>query len=104
MGLPKGRTNNPAGRPRKSLTKLSSELRENIVKFLANNFNLITKEFNKLDNPAQKIKLYIDLMSFALPRLKSSEEAGIFGPLSTEELQKIIDQLKEYYNESVRTN
>ena len=104
MGLRKGMTNNPAGRPKKSLTKLSSELREDIVKFLANNFNLIIKEFNRVEDSNQKIKLYIDLMGFALPRLRSTESAGLLGNLSTEDLQQIVNQLKEYYNETAGTN
>lgn len=104
MGLRKGMTNNPAGRPKKSLTKLSSELRESIVEFLADNFDLITREFDKVADSHQKIKLFIDLMSFALPRLRSTESAGLLGNLSTEDLQQIVNQLKEYYNETAGTN
>ena len=102
MGLPKGRTNNPAGRPKKSLTKITLNLREDIVKFLSSNFGTVVKEFEKIDSPTQKIKLYLDLMGFALPRLKSSESVGLFGNLTTEEIQEVTNQLKEYYNEAAR--
>jgi len=104
MGLRPGQTNNPKGRPKKSLTKISGELRESIIVYLANNFESISSELNKIKNPVQKIKLYIDLMSFALPRLKSTEETGIFGSLTEQELDQIIEELKMKNNEQAIKN
>jgi len=70
MGLKKGRTNNPAGRPKGARNKAGADLRETITGFLEGNFTKIQADFRKL-TPRDRARLYVGLLAFALPRLNS---------------------------------
>ena len=48
MGLRKGQTNNPNGRPAGALNKVTKDLRINITEFLENHFDEVIKEWYKL--------------------------------------------------------
>jgi hypothetical protein len=72
MGLRKGQTNNPAGKPVGHLNKLSKELRLQINDFLKDNFPKVVEEFEKLEGK-DKVRLYVDLLPYSLPRLQSTE-------------------------------
>ena len=104
MGLRPGQTNNPKGRPKKSLTKISGELRNGITTFLSENLEDVIKEFKKLDSPSQKIKLYIDLLNFSLPRLKASDQASELGNLTEKELNYIIETIQRNHAEAIKAN
>lgn len=95
-------TGNP-GRPKgTSLSKISQDLREALVVFLSENFAVTMDQFNKIDTPEKKVKMFIELLSFALPRLKAAEQVSELGSLTSEELQFIIDKLKQDHEEAIR--
>jgi hypothetical protein len=77
MGLPKGKTNNPNGRPKGSQNKLAKNLRERIVDILDSDFTpeKIRYDLNQL-KPEDRLAMLIKLMDFAIPRLKQVDFQG----------------------------
>lgn len=63
---------NRAGRPQGTKNKVSQEIRERISDFLENNFDDIQSDIQQLE-PRDRIKFFIDLLSFGLPKLKNIE-------------------------------
>jgi len=72
MGLRKGQTNNPNGRPAGALNKVTKDLRINITEFLENHFDEVIKEWYKLKGK-EKLTFYRDLLQYAVPKLQSVE-------------------------------
>lgn len=94
MGLPKGKTNNPAGKPPGTKNKVNAELREMISDFLNTEFDTIKADFKKLE-PKDRMKFYTDLLQYGLPRLQATTLDIDFEALTEDQLQKIIDGLLE---------
>lgn len=69
MSLPKGRTNNPNGRPAGSQNKNSIELRLKINQFLTDKFDDVINEFDNLDSK-DKLKFYSYLLQYAIPKMR----------------------------------
>lgn len=89
---------NRAGRPLGAKNKVSEKLRENITDFLESNFKQVEKDFKNL-SPSVRFKYYIELLSFAVPKLSSMQVQGEFEKLTDEDLDKIINNLKKSANE-----
>jgi hypothetical protein len=70
MGLHKGQTNNPAGKPIGAKNKIGSELRVMISDFLENNFHRVQQDFEEL-TPKDRAKVYCDLLQYSLPKLQA---------------------------------
>ena len=66
MGLPKGRTNNPAGRIPGSKNKATIEIREQLGNFLTNNFAAFEQACKKLPEK-DFVNVFRDLLKFAIP-------------------------------------
>lgn len=94
MGLKKGQTNNPAGKPPGTKNKVNAELREMISDFLNGEFDTIKADFKKLE-PKDRMKVYTDLLNYGLPRLQATTLDIDFEALTEDQLQKIIDGLLE---------
>lgn len=93
MGLKKGQTNNPNGRPAGSTNKISNDLRQLITEFLNNNFEEVVKIWEKSDNNKDKLNFYRDLLRFAVPTLQATELTTDFEKMTNEQLDYIIDEL-----------
>jgi hypothetical protein len=72
MGLPKGKTNNPGGRPKGSPNRATEKMRCLITDFLDENFEQVSRDMMELE-PKDRVKFYIDLLSFGLPRLQNQQ-------------------------------
>jgi hypothetical protein len=92
MGLPKGKTNNPAGKPPGTKNKINAELRVMINDFLNNEFDTIKEDFKKLD-PKDKLKFYTDLLNYGLPKLQATSLELDFEKMTESDLDIIIEGL-----------
>jgi len=72
MGLPKGMTNNKAGRPKGSTNKITGKLRESITKFVEDNFDEVVIIWKQMD-PKDKLRFYRDMIQYVVPKLQSSD-------------------------------
>lgn len=89
MGLPKGQTNNPNGRPKGSKNKSSAEIREMFSELISNNIEQLQNDLNKLE-PKDRIKAMIDFSKFVVPSLRSHSLSGDREqPLFSEPITKI---------------
>lgn len=70
MPFKKGQSGNPEGRPPGSPNKVTQEIRERINDFLDNNFDDIQADIQRLE-PKDRVKFFIELLSFGVPRLKN---------------------------------
>ena len=94
MAFSKGTSGNPEGRPLGAKNKVNQQLRETITDFLNNNFVKIVEDFNYL-KPKDRVKLYCDLLQYGLPRLQAVQLETDFERLSDEQLERIIEELKQ---------
>lgn len=100
MGLHKGVTNNPNGRPAGIPNKDTKKIRELINDFLDDNFDNIVEAFNQLQ-PREKVKFYIDLLQYGVPKLQATDLKTDFDKLTDEQLDKIINELKTITYETI---
>lgn len=92
MGLHKGQTNNPAGRPKGKPNKITADLRTRINDFLNENWDTLQKDFEKLE-PKDRLQFYEKLLQYGLPKLQSTE--------ITTELERLTDEQLDYMVETI---
>lgn len=98
MPFEKGQSGNAKGRPKGSKNKSVSQLRELIGEFLEDRFENVATDFDKL-KPFAKVKLYIDLLQYALPKMQANSNKIGFENMTDEQLDEIIERLKNPGNE-----
>lgn len=94
MPFKKGQSGNPTGKPPGAKNKIGIQLRETISNFLINNFDVIQKDFKKLQ-PKDRAKLYCDLLQYGLPRLQAISNEFQFEKLTDDQLTEVIETLKQ---------
>lgn len=94
MGLKKGQTNNPAGRPKGAKNKVGEELRETIAAFLQENFERVQKDFrsNKLSR-RDRLRFFADVLPYVVPKLQSTTMDLNFDGMTDQQLDQIIERL-----------
>ena len=90
------RKNNKIGRPQGSLSNKNKLLREMIEEFTDGNFQVFIEKMSEIDKPEVYAKLYLELLSFRMPKLKSVDFKGEVKGSSLE------DKLRALRNESIR--
>jgi len=93
MGLKKGMINNPKGRPKGSVNKVTADLRNRISDFLDENWEQLQNDFDNLD-PKDRLLFYERLLQYGLPKLQSTELISTIDQLSDQQLDYIINELK----------
>jgi len=73
MGLHKGQTGNPNGRPKGSPNKVTAELRELITAFVKDNCQEFLERFNRLDDAAF-CTTYLKCAQLLLPKPQPEKE------------------------------
>jgi len=93
MPPPKGKTNNPNGRPKGKPNRVTGELRDMIKSFLLNRYKDFEKSFALM--PAEeKVKAYTALLKYSIPTLQSTKEEIDFNNFSEDQLDYIIECIK----------
>lgn len=98
MPFEKGVSGNPNGRPKGSIDRSGQLLKECIKMFLLNQFDKIKKDFDLL-SPKDRVRLYIDLLAYTVPKVQSVEFESGFESLPDDQLDYIIENLKRTKNE-----
>ncbi|HYQ57586.1 MAG TPA: hypothetical protein VEP89_09600, partial [Draconibacterium sp.] len=80
--------------------KINEEIRSRINDFLDNNFDNIQSDLEQLE-PRDRVRFYIDLLSFGLPRLKQVELNADVND-KREPLQIITTLTPEQLKESIK--
>lgn len=81
------------GRPKGTPNKITTELREWISNFIDNNRERIQQDWETLE-PKDRIVLFEKLLKYALPTLQATSLTTDFEKLTDEQLDTIIDNLK----------
>lgn len=96
MGLPKGKTNNPNGRPKGSKNKASENLRKSVLDLLDENWDTIQRDLKKLE-PKDRLGFLEKLLPYTLPKLQSVEVKAEVNTklesLNLVQLDRLIDHI-----------
>jgi hypothetical protein len=75
MPFKKGQSGNPKGKPKGSVNKSSSRIRDAFALLLEDNIDQITSDFQELE-PEKRVKLFLDMAKYIVPQLKQTELKG----------------------------
>ena len=70
MGLPKGKTNNPNGRPVGSQNKTTNEIRQLLKDFVSDNWGKIQADFDQL-LPKERLAFFEKVLQYTIPKMQS---------------------------------
>ena len=84
------RKKNETGRPRGAISKKNKLLREMIEEFTDGNFHVFIEKMSEIDKPEVYAKLYLELLSFRMPKLKSIDFKGEVKGSSLEDKLKAL--------------
>ncbi len=98
-GFKTGKSGNPAGRPKGSENKISSQLREFLGECLTENQAKFKASLKKLEDK-DFTKMYLEMMQYVTPKLRQTEVKDVptleaFLTMSPEERTETIEQLKK---------
>jgi hypothetical protein len=95
MGLRKGQTNNPKGRPAGKPNRTTTEIKSILTGFIGNNIENLQRDLDSLE-PKDRLSILERLMKYIIPAQR--EEITDLERLSDEQLDKIIETLKSSDN------
>lgn len=92
MGLPKGMTNNPRGRPRGVGNKKNIQFRESIAQILNDNWKYVQKDLKTLD-PKDRLSFIEKLLPFVVPKIQAVGVMADLKGLSGEQISNLTGQV-----------
>jgi len=93
MGLRKGNTNNPNGRPKGKPNRSTEELRKVLHNFIDTNIEMLQADFDSLE-PKDRLNYLEKLLAHVLPKPITSLDQ-----LSESDLDILLERLKNQSNE-----
>jgi hypothetical protein len=100
MGLTKGMTNNPSGRPKGIPNKSTNDLRQWLTDFVNDQRDQIVNDWQCLE-PKDRIVMFEKLMRFVLPTLQATTLQTDFERLTDKQLDHVINELKNSINQKL---
>jgi hypothetical protein len=94
MGLSKGVTNNPNGRPKGIPNKSTNDLRQWVGEFIEGQKEQILQDWQALD-PKDRIMYFEKLMRYVMPTLTATTLQTDFDRMTDDQLDYIINELKQ---------
>jgi hypothetical protein len=85
---------NRAGKKPGTPNKVNQEIRSRINDFLDNNFETIQSDLMELE-ARERVKFYIELLQYGLPKLKQVELTNDPDAISSEDLDLILNMLTD---------
>jgi hypothetical protein len=70
MGLKKGMTNNPNGRPAGSKNRTTAEIRDLLKEFVSANWETIQTDFDQLP-PKDRLAFFEKVLQYTIPKMQS---------------------------------
>lgn len=95
--MKKGRTNNPAGRPKGTPNKVTNEMKSWIQQLIDGNRQQLERDLKGLD-PADRWRIVEKLMAYVLPKMQSVEAKVELGQMTDEQLDVVITELTKSIN------
>jgi len=92
MPFKKGESGNPKGKPPGTKNKVNQEIRQRINDFLDDNFKTIEDDL-KVIEPRERVRFYIELLQFGLPKLKAIEVTNDPDAISEDDLNLVLNIL-----------
>lgn len=86
-GPGKGKTNNPAGRPKGTKNRTTEEIRQSLLKLLDDNIDNLQTDIEALDSK-ERLTILINLAKHCTPPAINPEK------LTSEQLEQILDYIK----------
>lgn len=84
------KTKNKGGRTAGVPTQKNKLLREMIEGFTDNNFDVFAEKMGEIEKPEMYAKLYLELLSFRMPKLKSIDFKGDIKNSTLEQKLKVL--------------
>jgi len=94
---------NKEGRPKGAINRLGADLRGDIIEFLTENFDSIKDDFAALKSPRDRIKLFIDLLQYGLPRLQAIELTDDIDRLNDNQVDELYNKIMKIYTDENKT-
>ena len=91
MGLPKGKTNNPNGRPKGSQNRTTKEIKELLNNFISDNLDDLQAEYNNLD-AKEKLQFFERVLKYVLPQQRDINQTIDVSNLSEAEMDQLIER------------
>ena len=99
MGLKKGMTNNPNGRPKGTVNKTTKEIKKMLVEFIGGNLDDLQANYDKLE-PEKKLQFFERVLKYVLPTQQAYTENIDVSQLSGKQIDEMIDRvIKKQENE-----
>ncbi|MDZ7775506.1 MAG: hypothetical protein U5L09_07850 [Bacteroidales bacterium] len=94
MGLHKGQTNNPNGRPKGTANKTTIEIKELLIQFIGGNLNDLQKNYDELE-PEKKLQFFERVLKYVIPQQKEMNQVIDVANLSEKELDLLIEKIMQ---------
>ena len=83
---------NRRGRPKGSKNKVGQDLRKLVADLLEQQFSKVQVDFEQL-RPHQRVRMFAELLPFAIPKMKEVDAMVRLEQLSDEDLDRVINKL-----------